>query len=113
MEDWLVINQVFNPAWGGQTVVANAATATAAINLPTSCREVVLTNTSATATTFVLVTYYQSATVPTGDEPTVTNGFPVLPASQVRISVGMGQKVIRTIASTADGNIIISPGNGG
>lgn len=103
----------FTPAWGSSTVVSNATSATAAVALPKSCEQVVLTNTSATAITYVLVTnYYTDGTTPTGDTPTATNGFPILPSSQIRLTVGFGNKLIRTIASAADGNIIISPGNG-
>ncbi len=108
-----MIEQVFNPGWGAQTVVANSVTATAAVDLPPSCREIAVTNTSASATTFVYVTPYEGVTVPTGVAPTTTNAFPILPSQQVRIGVGMGRKVIRTIASAADGNTIISPGSGG
>lgn len=103
----------FAPAWGKTTVVANAAAATAAVVIPKTCQQIVLTNTSATATTFVRVTYFENEGVPpTGDAPTVTTDFPVPPAKQVLLTVGPGFKVIRTIASAADGNIIISPGNG-
>jgi len=113
MEDRLMIDQVFNPAWGAQTVVSNSLTATAAVDLPATCREIALSNTSATAIAYVYVTPYDGVTVPAGIEPTVSNAFPVLPLSQIRIGVGIGRKVIRTIASAADGSIIISPGNGG
>lgn len=103
----------FAPAWGATTSVTNATSATAAIVIPKSCEQVVLTNTSTTAISYVLVTVYQDqATVPTGDVPTATNSLPVLPGAQVRVTVGPGYKVIRTIASAADGAIIINPGNG-
>jgi len=104
---------VFSPAWGDTTNVTNAIAATAAVALPKQADEVMLTNTSATAITYVIVTpYLDEATVPTGTAPTASNGFPVLPASQVRVYVGAGCKVIRTIASAADGAIIITPGVG-
>jgi hypothetical protein len=108
-----VQDQVFNPAWGNATVVANSATATAAVNLPISCTEVALYNTSATALTVVYVTPYESATVPTGTAPTTSLGMPVPPGQLIRVRVGPGAKVIRTIASAADGNIWIIPGRGG
>lgn len=108
-----MIEQVFVPGWGSATSVTNATSATPAVDLPTTCREVVLTNTSTTARVHVAVTNYQSATVPAGDAPTTSTGFPVLPGQQVRIGVGVGQKVIRTIATAADGTIQINPGNGG
>lgn len=103
----------FCPAWGNQTVVANATSATAAVVLPKNCDQVALTNTSATAITYVLVTYYATeGAPPTGDAPTTSTGFPVMPGYQIRLTVGIKPKLIRTIASAADGNIIISPGNG-
>jgi hypothetical protein len=108
-----MIEQVFSPGWGAQTVVTNATSATAAVDLPVTCREIALTNTSETADVFVFVTPYEGATVPAGVVPTAANGFPVLARQQVRIGVGLGRKVIRTIASTADGSIYITPGNGG
>lgn len=103
----------FNPAWGNTTSVTNAVAATSAVVLPKECQQVVLTNTSATARVHVMVTpYLDEATVPTGTAPTTSTGFPILPASQVRITVGPGLKVIRTIASAADGVILVTPGNG-
>lgn len=103
----------FSPAWGQTTVTANATSATAALVLPKSCEQVVLTNTSATAITYVRVTYFETESqAPTGDAPTATTDFPILPSQQVRVTVGFGNKLIRTIASAADGNIIITPGNG-
>lgn len=104
---------VFNPAFGAATVVANSATATAAVDLPRSCQEVALYNSSATALTVVYITPYEGVTVPTGTAPTLTQGFAVPPGQLIRIRVGPGAKVIRTIASAADGNIWIMPGRGG
>jgi hypothetical protein len=103
---------VFSPGWGGVTSVANATSATAAVVLPANAQEAALTNTSATAITYVLVTTYTGVTAPTGNAPTASTGFPVLPNTTIRLHVGQGPKVIRTIASAADGNIIIAPGNG-
>lgn len=111
-----MIEQVFNPAWGGATVVANSATATAGVVLPPTCQEIALYNTSATALTVVYVTPYQDVLPPAdaaGNAPTLTRGFPVPPGQLVRLRVGPGNKIIRTIASAADGNIWIAPGNGG
>ena len=105
--------EIFAPGWAAITTVANAVTATAAVALPEGAEEVALYNSSATATTFVRVTPYFGATVPTGDEPTTSRGMPVPPGQLIRIRVGRGPKVIRTIATAADGNITIIPGNGG
>lgn len=103
----------FAPAWGSTTSVNNAATATAAVVLPKFCEQVVLTNTSTTARTHVMLTsYLDEFDVPTGTAPTTTTGFPILPNQQIRITTGPGLKLIRTIATAADGAIIITPGNG-
>lgn len=103
----------FAPAEGKTTTVANATSATAAVEIPASCDTVVLTNSSLTAITFVRVTSYGSdSDTATGVAPTATTDFPILPASQIRRYVGPGRKVIRTIASAADGNIYITPGSG-
>jgi hypothetical protein len=113
LEDRLTSNAVFSPAWGSTTSVANAITATAAVALPKNCNAVILTNTSATARAHVAVTYYSSegGALPTGDAPTTSSGLPILPNQQVAVYVGIGPSVIRTIATAADGNIIITPAN--
>lgn len=108
-----MIEQVFMPGWGSEFSITNAVTATAAVSLPDTCREIALTNTSTTATVRVFVTNYQGVTPPTGTAPTATTGFPVLPNQQIRIGVGVGSKVIRTIATAADGALMVNPGNGG
>ena len=103
----------FSPSWGSTTSVANSASATAAVVLPKDRDCVVLTNTSATARVHVMLTNYDSeASPPTGTAPTTSTGLPVLPGQQIRIYVGPGLKVLRTIATLADGNIIITPGSG-
>ena len=108
-----MIEQVFNPAWGAEFSIANAISATAAVNLPANSREVALTNTSATAEVRVFVTPYEGVTTPAGTAPTATTGLPILPGQQIRIGVGIGRKVIRTIATAADGTLMVNPGNGG
>lgn len=103
----------FSPAWGSTTSVVNATSATAAVVIPKDRDGVVLTNTSATARVHVMLTNYESeASVPTGTAPTTSTGLPILPGQQIRIHVGPGLKVLRTIATAADGNIIITPGSG-
>lgn len=106
------MDKPFAPAWGNTTSVDNATSATAAVVLPKSCEQIVLTNTSATSRAHVTVTTYQEPDVPTGDAPTTTSGLPILPGTQIRVTVGPGPKVIRTIATEADGAIILTPGNG-
>lgn len=108
-----MIEQVFNPAWGAEFSIANAISATAAVDLPSTAREVALTNTSATAEVRVFVTPYHGVTTPAGTAPTLTTGLPILPGQQIRIGVGVGRKVIRAIASVADGALMVNPGNGG
>lgn len=101
----------FAPAYGNVTSVTNAITATAAVVLPKACNMVELYNVSASATVYVRVTAYQDQTSPpTGDAPTVTTGYPVGPSQRTRIWVGPGCKLIRTIASAANANILIIPG---
>ncbi len=104
----------FAPAEGKTTTVVNAVAATTAVVLPFDCDTVVLTNSSTTAIVFVRVTYYGLASdTMTGAAPTVLLDLPILPSQQIRRYVAPGQhKVIRTIASAADGNIYITPGSG-
>jgi hypothetical protein len=103
----------FAPAWGNTTSVNNAAAATAAVVLPKDATCVVLTNTSLTARTHIMLTpYMDESTPPTGTAPTTSTGLPVLPNSQIRVYVGPGFKVLRTIATAADGAILITPGDG-
>lgn len=107
------MERAFQPAWGSTTSVINATSATAAVVLPKSCQAVVLTNTSATARVHVMLTgYFEESTIPTGTAPTTSTGLPILPNSQIRVTVGPGNKVLRTIATAADGNILITPGDG-
>lgn len=108
-----MIEQVFTPGFDSAVTVTNATSATAAVLLPYASREVALTNTSATARVHVFVTTFEGSVVPTGTAPSIATGFPVLPGQQIRIGVGIGNKVIRTIATAADGEIIINPGSGG
>lgn len=103
---------VFSPGFAGTVSVTNATSATAAVELPSGAETIALTNTSATARVHVFVTPYDGAPV-AGTAPTTSTGMPILPGQQIRIRVGKGPKVIRTIATAADGSIIITPGNGG
>lgn len=105
--------QVFTPAWNNVTAVTNSASATAAVELPFDSDAVLLTNTSSTARVHVLLTYYDSGTASTGTAPTTSTGLPILPNSQIRVAVPRGVKVLRTIATAADGTTFINPGKGG
>lgn len=103
----------FKPDWANTTSVTNAVAATAAVAIPKDCYQVVLTNTSETARVHVMMTNYaQEGNLPTGTAPTTTTGLPVMPGSQIRVSVGIGYKLLRTIATAADGLLLITPGNG-
>ncbi len=107
------MNTVFSPTWGATTSVTNATSATAAVSLPKGADQLVLTNTSTTASVnIMLTTFNDEGTPPTGTAPTTSTGLKILPASQIRIHVGFGFKVIRTIASAADGVIELTPGRG-
>lgn len=102
----------FSPAWGSTTSVSNATSATAAVVLPKNCNAVMLTNTSATARTHIMLTQFANESSPaTGTAPTTSTGVPILPGGQVVLYVGPNLQVLRTIATAADGNIIITPGN--
>ena len=102
----------FSPAWGSTTSVSNAISATAAVVLPKNCNAVMLTNTSATARTHVMLTTFENESAPPpGTAPTDQKGVPILPGGQVVLYVGPNLQVLRTIATAADGNIIITPGN--
>jgi len=104
------MSNVFTPAWGSTTSVSNATSATAAIVLPKNCDAVILTNTSSTARAHVmLTTFANESSPPTGTAPTTTNGLPILPNQQIAIYVGPGLQVLRTIATAADGAIVITP----
>ena len=105
-------SRIFVPAEGKTSAVNNAGAATAAIVLPYDCNAVLLSNSSSTATSFVRITYYNDVgDIGAGDAPTATADIPILPGHQIVRYVQKGKhKVIRTIASAADGIIYITPG---
>jgi hypothetical protein len=106
------MSNAFSPAWGSTTSITNATSATAALVLPKNCNAVVLTNTSTTARVHVMLTTFENeSTVPTGTAPTTSNGLPILPNEQLVIYTGPNLNLIRTIATAADGNVIVTPGN--
>jgi len=106
------MNNAFSPAWGSTTNITNATSATAALVLPKNCNAVVLTNTSATARVHVmLTTFANESTVPTGTAPTTNDGLPILPGGQIVVYCGPNLNLIRTIATAADGNLIVTPGS--
>lgn len=102
----------FTPAQGGSNAVNNSGTATAAVELPKDCDGLYLANTSATATAYFRVTTYAGPTAGAGEAPTVALDMAVLPSREIFVGVAKGvTKVIRTIASAADGKLQITPGN--
>jgi hypothetical protein len=104
---------VFDPAWQETISVSNSASATVAVSLPTYASSILLTNTSSTARVHVAVTGYPDGIAGAGTAPTTSTGLPILPGGQIRVAVPRGTKVIRTIATAADGLILITPGRGG
>ena len=105
-------NGIFVPAEGKTSAVSNATSATAAVALPFDCNAVAIANSSATAIGFVRITYYPNADLGTGDAPAVTTDIPILPGHHIVRYIQKGKhKVIRTIASAADGTLYITPGS--
>lgn len=103
----------FYPLGGRSVTIANAvASATPGVPLQQTWESIVLTNTSTTAIAYVRLTQQDTPTAINGDAPTATADLPILPMSQIRIWAGVGLKVIRAIASAADGNLIVTPGDG-
>jgi len=110
----------FSPALQGTFYIANAAAAsTPALLGGSDVDQVVLYNSSATATAYVRITPITSnADVITANTATVPGllaapgSFPVPPATQIRITTTHGHKSISVIASAADGNLYVTPGHG-
>ena len=103
----------FDPGVNETIAQANAVTS-AGGTLPEDCNVVALYNTSASAVAyFVCVPTIgrtaEAAVVPSGG---TLGSLPIPPGQMIRISVPNGPKAFRTIASAADGNLLISPGRG-
>jgi hypothetical protein len=96
---------------GGTILIANAVVSAAGVILEESCEQVALYNSSATAISFVRIS---ALSLPTDTIPaaTLTADMPVPPGAQIRVSCAAGFKGIRAIASAADGNLYVTPGNG-
>lgn len=98
----------FNPIEGATIKVANSVTASAVANLPESADVVAITNADTAAIVFFRCQ-------PLDQTPTVAvadTDFPVLPNTQVRVSVPAGRKQFSVVASAATGNCYITPGIG-
>ena len=105
---------VFDPAWNTTTAVTNSASATAAVAMPHSASSVLITNTSTTARVHISMTYYPNGIISgSGTAPTTTGFLPVMPGGQIRVALPIGTKVLRTIATAADGTTFLTPGRGG
>lgn len=102
----------FNPKPGGTFVIANGTSASADFEIDQGCDQIVLYNSSASAIVFFRVTCYADNTLGSATAPTVTTDMPVPPGVQMRVTVGRTFKEIRTIASAADGNLYVTPGQG-
>ena len=106
----------FNPGGYNNTIAQANAIASAGGSLPDTASQVVLTNTSATATAyFVCRTLNRpsdagpTAVIPAG---ATLGSTPILPGQQIRLTVARGPKKYATIASAADGALFITPGEG-
>lgn len=105
----------FNPAALGSTLIVNATGATAAVELDPGCSQFCFYNTSATAVVYIEVTNLDAGATARGaviPASGVRGSFPVPPGAQIRLTLGTTRKAISAIASAADGNLIVSAGNG-
>lgn len=104
--------EIFKPSWSSSFLIVNAVASAAAVELPIECNQVVLTNESATARAYAIVTSYSGSEPMPGIVPTTDLGLEILPLQQVRVGINQGRKVIRAIATAADGNLHVMPGKG-
>lgn len=114
-----MIIKPFQPKTGATFFVANAVAASAPALLDETCGQVVLYNSSATALAFFRCQALSlptdagsNAVAPTAGGAPAVGDIPVPPNQRVRITVGYGFKKFSVIASAADGNLYITPGNG-
>jgi len=101
-----MINQ-FTP---GNSIVATVATSSAAITLPGSGNQVMVSSLAANAIAYVAF----SATTPTVVIPTGTaaNGVPILPGQQRIFTIPTGTALVATIG-TAGNTLVFTRGDGG
>lgn len=99
---------MFAPQKGGSFTITNAVASAAGVAITPNANKIALTNTSTTA-----IAYFRVTPGPTtsAEAATTTADMPVLPTQQIQVFVGHGEKAIRAIASAADGNLIVTPGN--
>lgn len=104
----------FDPGNNSTIEQPNAITSAGGV-LPETASTVVLTNTSATATAYF--TYVRTDAANTTATAVIPSGstrgsMPILPNQQIRITVNTGPKAYATIASAANGSLLITPGDG-
>lgn len=101
----------FNPSRDGTIVIANAIAATTPTLIPEGGGQIALYNSSASAIVFIKVATIQ-ADGDAGVNADVTASMPIPPGAQIRLTVGLGRKKISAIATAADGNLYVTPGQG-
>lgn len=99
-----------------QTIAQANATTSAGGSLPDTCAQVVLYNSSTTATAYFVCRSLNSpadagptAVVPVPGTP---GSMPIPPGQSYCLTVARGPKKYATIASAADGTLFITPGEG-
>lgn len=109
----------FQPRGGGTFFIANAVAASAPVALSVDAEQVVLYNSSKTATAYwrcqMVATNADvgtNAVIPTAGSTTPVGDIPIPPTAQIRLTVGYGHKRFSVIADAADGNLYITPGQG-
>ena len=105
----------FDPGINDTIAQANATSSAGGV-LPEDTNTVVLYNTSTTATAYFVCTPTTGGVTPIAALVPVAGGatgsMPIPPGAQIRITVPVGPKAYRTIASAADGNLMITAGRG-
>jgi len=101
----------FNPSRDGTIVIPNALVASAPALIADAGGQIALYNSSLTATAFIKVATIQ-ADGDAGVNADVTTSMPIPPGAQIRLTVGLGRKKISAIATAADGNLYVTPGQG-
>lgn len=109
----------FQPRAAGTFFIANAVAASTPAALSVDAEQVVLYNSSKTATAFwrcqIVATNADTgsnAVIPTAGSTAPVGDIPIPPTAQIRLTVGHGQKRFSVIADAADGNLYITPGQG-
>lgn len=101
----------FYPVRGASFAVPMTGAASTPRELPESARSVVLSNTSTETIAYVRISPNDEA------EPAISasaagGDMPVMPLSQIRITLPANRKSISIIADAGDGALIVTPGTG-